>query len=149
MPHEQTRRNKEVSAALRFAISQDQKQTVVCLNKTGHTEYHVTLQDGTKFVADSVIYHEQKNEITFVLKKHIRVKVTREDINPVKPGETFFGMGNPLNIVPEIVGGALGFFQTCGQKSVAALIETAGHALDVFCFVPLKTIEFFNDFLKE
>ena len=132
MHHEQTKRDKEVSAALRFAISQDQKQEVKLLHKTGHTEYHVTLQDGTNFVADSVVYNEQKNEITFALKKRIKVKVTRENITPVKPGGTFFGLWNPPNIIPEIIGGTLGFFQACGQKSVEASIQAAEKVFDFF-----------------
>ena len=144
MHHEQTKRDKEVSAALRFAISQDQKQEVKLLHKTGHTEYHVTLQDGTNFVADSVIYNEQKNEITFVLKKRIRVKVTREDINPVKPGETFFGPGNPFNIVPEIIGGTFVFVQTCGQKSVEASIQAAEKVFDFLSGIFLATEDYFD-----
>lgn len=131
MPHEQTRRDKEVSAALSFAISHDQGQGVKSLQKTGHTEYHATLFDGASFTADSVSYNEQHGEIAFVLKKRIKVKLAKEQSVPVLPKENFFRLGNPLNIVPEIIGGALELIQTCGQKGIEASIEAAAGIFDI------------------
>ncbi len=145
MPHEQTRRDKEVSAVLNRIISENQKQEVIALVKTGHTEYRVTLLDGTNFIADSVSYDEQKGEIAFVLKKRVKVRIIKEHATSAAPKETFFGLGNLFNIIPGAIKKGLEAIQTFAQNSITTCIETAAGIL----VTSLKVWDYLNSLTEE
>jgi hypothetical protein len=145
MPHEKTRRDKEVSAALTLAISQNQKQAVTLLIKTGHTEYRVTLLDGTIFIADSVSYNEQAGEIAFVLKKRVKVRIAKEPATAVTPKETFLGLGNLFNVIAGAIKQGLESIQTFAQKGITTCIEVVA---EIF-ITSLKIGDQFNSLNEE
>jgi len=129
MQHEQTRRDKEVSAALNRAISQNQKQGVSELTKTGHTEYRVTLLDGTIFIADSVSYNEQEGEIVFVLKKRVKVKIAKEHTTAATSKETSFGLEAFFNSAVGAIKQGFKAIQTFAQKGITTCIEVVAGIL--------------------